>query len=372
MADAVSVRTPGADRARVTDGLIPFRAIIHREGRDCPRGFCCRRMRLERQRMMAQSRLFLLAAVALLGCALACLATPWLVRWRADVRLDGMARSAAARTLDVPDAERSLMVARARAYNRALLDSGQPMIGDEAAAVGFGSPRQAGFDAARQSDADTEYRALLNGASFTSSEAVMGRVLVPRISVDLPLRHGSDERTLQMGAGHLYGTSLPVGGEGSHTVITAHSGMPYATLFTRLDELSEGDPFYVEVAGMTLAYRVMTITVLDPDGDAQELAMLKASPGADRATLLTCTGQGNTKRLAVTGERNSMPDQAPYPDDAQRDPRLSRIVTVFVMLVTGVAVALLCRTGRRARPPVAHHGSGRFRHSFAKSTTLLA
>ncbi|WEK13440.1 MAG: class C sortase [Candidatus Microbacterium phytovorans] len=128
----------------------------------------------------------------------------------------------------------------------------------------------------------------------------MARLRIPEIGVDLPIAHGTDADTLARGVGHLYGSSLPVGGRGSHAVLSGHSGLPEATLFTHLNELEAGDTFAIDVAGRTLTYRIDQILTVDPrDGDA-----LRRVPGRDYVTLLTCTPIGvNTHRLLVRGER---------------------------------------------------------------------
>lgn len=128
----------------------------------------------------------------------------------------------------------------------------------------------------------------------------MARLRIPEIAVDLPVYHGTEEETLALGIGHLYGSGLPVGGAGTHAVLTGHSGVPGASLFTRLDELEIGDTFTIDVAGESLAYRVDQIeTVLPDEGD-----LLRQVHGRDYVTLLTCTPTGvNTHRLLVRGER---------------------------------------------------------------------
>lgn len=200
-------------------------------------------------------------------------------------------------------ADRRRALAEARAYNRALYKSGQHAIGS------ISDPKTGTADFAAK--ADKEYWSTLKGA-----QGVMGTVRIPRIGVVLPVRHGSDETALANGAGHLYGTSLPVGGKGTHTVITAHRGVPDKPLFTRLDELRKGDVFYLTVAGQTLAYRVFRVESVDP----QDTSRVRIEQGRDLATLLTCTPYGvNTQRLLVTGERASMPKEAPRPGDAPKD-----------------------------------------------------
>lgn len=147
-----------------------------------------------------------------------------------------------------------------------------------------------------QSEPDAEYDSLL---SFDSS-GVMGYISVPCIGVRLPLYHGSTDAILEKGAGHLYGSSLPVGGEGTHAVITAHTGMGRARFFTDLVELEEGDLFMISVPGRCLYYRVDQINVVLP-GDCSKLVI---EDGKDYCTLLTCTPYGiNSHRLLVRGER---------------------------------------------------------------------
>lgn len=129
---------------------------------------------------------------------------------------------------------------------------------------------------------------------------IMGRVRIPTIDVDLPIYHGTSEDTLLHGAGHLEGTSLPVGGQSTRTVITAHRGLPESTLFNDLDKVKEGDTFTLEVFGEVLTYRVFSIKVVEPEDSAQVLV----ERGRDLATLITCTPLGvNSHRILVTGER---------------------------------------------------------------------
>ena len=108
----------------------------------------------------------------------------------------------------------------------------------------------------------------------------MGTIKVPKQSINLPFYHGTSEEALASGAGHLYGTSLPVGGKSTHSVITGHRGLVEALMFTRLDEVKEGDFFYIEVMGETLGYKVDRISVILPD----DTSKLKIVPGEDRAT----------------------------------------------------------------------------------------
>lgn len=135
---------------------------------------------------------------------------------------------------------------------------------------------------------------------------IMATVRIPSINVDLPIRHGTDDATLAAGAGHLFGSSLPVGGENTHSVITAHTELASAHLFDDLDKVEVGEVFYLDVAGETLAYQVDSIDTVLP----HEVESLQLEPGRDLVTLVTCAPPTvNTHRLLVTGERVDLPEQ---------------------------------------------------------------
>ncbi|MGR0160465.1 class C sortase [Paenarthrobacter nitroguajacolicus] len=133
---------------------------------------------------------------------------------------------------------------------------------------------------------------------------MMARISIPSIGADLPVFHGTDEDTLSKGAGHLFGSGLPVGGVGSHSVLTAHSGFVNATLFDKLDRVKKDDVFTINVLGETLYYRVKQIKTVLPE-DTNDL---RKDPGKDLVTLVTCTPKGvNSHRLLVQGERMDAP-----------------------------------------------------------------
>ena len=143
---------------------------------------------------------------------------------------------------------------------------------------------------------DEEYNSQLNASDI----GVMGSLDIPKINVNLPIYHGTGDEALANGVGHLQGTSLPVGGENSHCVLSGHRGLPSSKLLVRLDEMEEGDYFYLRVCGETLAYEVTEITVVEP-GD---VSSLEIQPEQDMVSLVTCTPYGlNTHRLIVTGIR---------------------------------------------------------------------
>ena len=144
--------------------------------------------------------------------------------------------------------------------------------------------------------ADDVYWKLLD----VDGNGIMGYVEIPKINVRLPLYHGTSAGVLEHGLGHLAGTSLPVGGEGTHCVISGHRGLPSALLLTDLDQLEKGDRFALHVLDKTLAYEVDQILVVEPD----EVSSLKPQTTGDYVTLVTCTPYGvNTQRLLVRGHR---------------------------------------------------------------------
>lgn len=145
-------------------------------------------------------------------------------------------------------------------------------------------------------EASVDYDAQLNVAG----DGIMCYVEIPRIDVVLPVYHGTDASTLERGVGHLLGSSLPVGGESTHSVLTAHSGVASMKLFSDLDQLQSGDVFYLHVLGEVLAYQVFDINTVLP----HKTELLQIQTGKDLSTLVTCTPFAvNTHRLLVTGER---------------------------------------------------------------------
>lgn len=146
-----------------------------------------------------------------------------------------------------------------------------------------------------ESDMET-YRSILD----VSGTGVMGYINIPKIDVELPIYHTTEESVLQIAVGHLEGTSLPVGGESSHCVLSGHRGLPSAKLFTHLDRLEEGDIFYMQILDETLSYEVDQIRIVLPT----EVDDLRIEEGQDLCTLVTCTPYGiNSHRLLVRGHR---------------------------------------------------------------------
>lgn len=151
-------------------------------------------------------------------------------------------------------------------------------------------------------DRDAVDAATLNydGLLDPTGTGIMGYVEIPKIRVNLPIYHGTEETELRKGIGHLVGSSLPIGGVGEHSVLTGHSGVAEKRLFSDLEQLAEGDRFYLHILGETLAYKVTEINTVLP----HETDLLTADPDDDLCTLVTCTPYGvNSHRLLVRGSR---------------------------------------------------------------------
>lgn len=154
------------------------------------------------------------------------------------------------------------------------------------------------FAASVNGDTDATYGSILN------INGIIGVIQIPKIDVNLPIYHGTSRDTLQKGIGHFYGTHLPIGGDGTHAVMTGHTGLPNAELFTDLDQLEIGDSFQIQVLDEILYYQVDQVKVVEPE-NVSDLAVVK---GMDYLTLVTCTPYGvNSHRLLVRGVRSAPP-----------------------------------------------------------------
>lgn len=183
----------------------------------------------------------------------------------------------------------------------------------------------------------TEYWNVLNAGG----NGIMGYVTIPKIHIKLSIYHGTDEDVLQTGVGHLNGTKLPVGGEGNHSVLSAHRGLPSAKLFTDIDQLKNGDRFYLHILDEDMAYEVDRVLpmVEKDDYDALEEA-LKVEEGQDYVTLFTCTPYGvNSHRLLVRGHR------VPYDGELESTPTDSMVQAIqnyyMLYLLLGLGVTAL-------------------------------
>lgn len=206
---------------------------------------------------------------------------------------------------------------RAAVYNDALLPSILPD----------------SFAVAEASEEDSSYMACLD----ITGNGMMGKVEIPKIDITLPIFHTTDEDVLQNAAGHLEGSSLPVGGESTHAVISAHRGLPSAALFTDLDKLKKGDHFLLHILDDTLCYQVDKITIVEPE-DTKDLAV---EEGEDLVTLLTCTPYGvNSERLLVRGHR------VPYDPEELKDEKVPLSnMSLHTSYLLWVIVGLLVTAG---------------------------
>ena len=206
---------------------------------------------------------------------------------------------------------------RAHAFNQALL----PSILPDSFAI-----------AAASDEPDEEYMACLNLAG----DGTMGYVEIPKIDIKIPIYHTVSDEVLQMAAGHLEGSSLPVGGSDTHTVISAHRGLPSAALFTDLDRLKEGDHFLFYILDEILCYEVDQITIVEPE----ETEALAVEPGKDFATLLTCTPYGvNSHRMLVRGHR-----VAYVPEEIQKEQAIVNVslhTNYLLWVVIGLGITCI-------------------------------
>jgi sortase A len=195
---------------------------------------------------------------------------------------------------------------------------------------------------------DSTYSSLLN----LSDDGMMGYITISKLDVELPIYHGTSDSVLAVGAGHLEGSSLPVGGIGTHSVIMGHRGLPSAKLFTDLDQMEIGDTFTITVMNQTLTYQVDNIAIVDPD----ELDLLKIDPDKDYCTLVTCTPYGiNTQRLLVRGVRTENVSVLPRitADAVKVDPLISAMFTAVPILAV-LAVIMIVHGFRHHRKGARH------------------
>ena len=181
-------------------------------------------------------------------------------------------------------------------------------------------------------------------------DEAMGYIHIPKIRVLLPIYHGVSEEVLEKGVGHIPASALPVGGEGTHCVLTGHTGLRQAKMFNELTELREGDEFYLEILNETLAYQIRKIEVVLPD----DVSSLRIEAGKDKATLITCTPYSvNSHRLLVTGER------VPYTEDMRRSRDNTKTAfpywIVIVIFTVGIVVMFAGQRIREKRRKAANN-----------------
>ena len=307
-----------------------------------------RERRADRNKSIAMRVLAAVLILTALGIGM----FPRVLQYRSARELASTSARSEKRVAGWPYPQADEAFAAAREYNKRLAKSGQPVIGEakDPLAELYDDPQNAANNASADgsdnsgdsaSAKDKEYQSLLD-----SGDGVMGAIRIPKISVNLPVYHGTSELTLASGAGHLYGSSLPVGGKSTHSVITGHRGLVEAAMFTRLDEMRVGDYFYLDVMGRTLGYKVDRITEINPD----DTSKLKIVPGEDRVTLMTCTPYGvNTHRLLVSALRSAIPGEIPAEADATKDARAIGACIGGGILLSGALVVWLCHNPWRVR-----------------------
>lgn len=272
------------------------------------------------------------AALLVLLAGIGLMAYPMVSNLMYEKQQNNLAEYYAKAVREQPEEELSLQWEECYAYNRDLLDGG----------VLLTDP----FDESQMDPTTMPYAGLLN----LQGDGAMGVIEIPGITGNLIIYHGTGEDVLQKGVGHLQGSSLPVGGTGSHSVLSAHSGLPDKELFTNLDQMEIGDVFYIHVIDDVLAYQVDQINIVLP----HETAPLMINAEEDYVTLVTCTPYGiNSHRLLVRGARISY-DEAKKLEAQQKSPLINTwqqqyVKALIVGLVIAAAAALFITARRLLR-----------------------
>lgn len=262
--------------------------------------------------------MLVLVMIAGLGLLLYPTFSDWWNSFHQSRAIASYVRTAA--SMDEEEYER--MLQEAEAYNAALLSKPNRFVLTE--------------------EEEKEYASLLD----VTGTGIMGYVEIPSINVSLPIYHGIEESVLQVAIGHITGSSLPVGGTGTHCAISGHRGLPSAKLFTDIDQLDKGDTFLLQVLGRTLTYEVDQIRTVLP----QEMNDLKIDPEEDYCTLITCTPYGiNTHRLLVRGRRipNLSRDVNVIADAIRIDPVIAASAAAAPFLLILVIALVLTGNGKR-------------------------
>ena len=240
------------------------------------------------------------------------------------------------RVADTSKEDREAQLTRAREYNESL--------------VGRGVTRFLPTEEEKK-----EYNSILD----ITGTGIMGYVTIPKIDARLPIYHGTDEAVLQIASGHMEGSSFPIGGESPHAVLTGHTGLPSAMLFTGIDTLEKGDTFTVTVYDDVLTYEVEETHVVLPNN----VKNLEIQEGRDLVSLVTCTPYGvNSHRLIVTGTRIPTPEEAKHATYENKALKQDMLITVIITVAT-IAVLVTVFTVQRRRlcgaGKPSHHARGR-------------
>ncbi|WP_019181730.1 class C sortase [Microbacterium yannicii] len=292
-----------------------------------PNAVTRRSVRRERTRWRLSGLALVVAVIGLVGVLV--LTYPAAAGWFSQYEQSQMIDDYSEEVQEIGPDNLAAELERARQYNSELI-GGAEVAANERVPVAEGAT------------ADNEYASLLSA----DDQGLMARLRVPAAGIDLPIYHGTTEETLQKGVGHLEGTALPVGGDDTHAVLTAHRGLASSTLFTNLDQVAEGDEFTIEVFGEVITYRVVSTQVVAPE----DTETLYPSAGQDLVTLVTCTPLGvNSHRILVTGER-----LLPTPPEQVADAGLTPDIPGFpwwVFPVAGAVAVLGLFVWFAGRPP---------------------
>ena len=196
------------------------------------------------------------------------------------------------------------------------------------------------FSQEAESSVNSEYNEILN------IDGTMGYIEIPKIDVNLPIFHGTSEEVLKRGVGHIETTPLPIGGEGNHSVLSAHRGLPSAKLFTDLDKLEIGDVFIIKMLTETLVYRIDQIKVVEPT-DTQ---YLQAEEGEDYITLITCTPYAiNTHRMLVRGTRIDTDEYLASINNSNLDNEKQSVNYLFIFIIVVLIILIVIFIFKKAR-----------------------
>ena len=196
------------------------------------------------------------------------------------------------------------------------------------------------FSQEAESSVNSEYNEILN------IDGTMGYIEIPKIDVNLPIFHGTSEAVLKKGVGHIETTPLPIGGEGNHSVLSAHRGLPSAKLFTDLDKLEIGDVFMIKMLTETLVYKINQIKVVEPT-DTQ---YLQAEEGEDYITLITCTPYAiNTHRMLVRGTRMDTDEYLATINNSNLDSEKESVNYLFIFIIVVLVILIVIFIFRKAR-----------------------
>ena len=290
---------------------------------------------------------FLILSLLLMASGIGIIAYPVTLTIKNYIEHEKVIRELNEEDKELPIIKANQEIKAAQQYNANLAKSGQYLIGQGASDfISSGSNNNV-----EKTPAYLEYLNILSGQN---NDGVEGYVSVPEYGINLPIYHGTAESSLARGAGQLYGTSFPVGGPSTRSVICGHTGVVYAMLFTRLMQMKMGNLFYINVLGHTLAYKVVNIKIILPS----DVNAIKIVPGEDLVTLLTCYPYGiNTHRLLVTGERVPLGDLYH-----------ANLVDGLLIIIWSVAIALFlflifCLMIRKWRHWIRmYHARNRHRH----------